>query len=89
MALIFLIENNSYIIFTSLFWNFHIYAMYKHVEYLMEKNQLKVFTGMLYISYIVSLLIIFQLIVSQPTNCVIISNNDKIKKALETVDKLT
>lgn len=82
MALIFLIEHNSYIIFTSLFWNFHIYAMYKHVEYLMEKKQLKVFTGMLYIS-------IFQLIVSQPTNCVIISNNDKIKKALETVDKLT
>lgn len=60
--------------------------MYKHVEYLMEKKQLKVFTGMLYISYIVSYI---QLIVSQPTNCVIISNNDKIKKALETVDKLT
>lgn len=61
--------------------------MYKHVEYLMEKKQLKVFTGMLYISYIVSYYISTN--VSQPTNCVIISNNDKIKKALETVDKLT
>lgn len=45
MALIFLIENNSYIIFTSLFWDFHIYAMYKHVEYLMENKTIEGFYG--------------------------------------------